>query len=264
MPMTSILALPRELTAAMISGTAVTAGSLANLISNKWGLVARWAGTVATYNIDIDLLAAQSIDVVGALWSNLRTTDTVRVTAGTAPGGATLYDSGTFNPHYNGSTRDTSAGTKSLHVLATPVSARYWRIAIGVVGTTLPEGYLQLSRIFLGKRLIFNVDYSGIEYVVDDRSVVDQSDYGEDVEDLRRITMGWRVKFNFGSQDEFLASQRKLAHYGIAKPVFFLPIPSASDAQDLMAFGPTKAPSKVQSTLYDIWEFGFDVISLAA
>jgi hypothetical protein len=32
----------------------------------------------------------------------------------------------------------------------------------------------------------------------------------------------------------------------------------------LMAFGPTKAPSKVQSTLYDIWEFGFDVISLAA
>lgn len=261
--MISVLAIPYD--ASAISGTAVSAGALANLASNRYGLVARWSGAVATYSVDIDLGSAKPVDVVAALWSNLRSTDVVRITAGATVGSATLYDSGEISAYYS-TNKVTSAGTKSMKVLATPITARWWRISLSVRGSALPEGYLQLSRVFVGKRIVFDVDYTTLDMLDDDRGMVDRSDYGEDIEDVRRISFGWRPRWRYSTEAEMMASHRLLVMRGNTKPILFCPLQAenSADAQDLLAFGKVRSAAKTSSSVYDIWEMSFEIYSEAA
>lgn len=263
--MISVLSIPHDLTSSMVTGTAVTAGSLANLVSNRVGLVARWSSAAGTKTINIDLGSAKTVGVVAALWSNLRSTDKVRIKAGTSSGGSQTYDSGEIGAWYS-TVKKTSAGTKSMLVLPSPISARYWTIELIVKTSALPEGYTELSRIFLGERIEFSVDYTTIDMLDDDRGGVDRSDYGEDIEDVRRVSFGWRPRWRYGSQAEMLSAHRLLVMRGSTKPILFCPMTAdiAADAQDLIAFGKLRSPARTASAVYDIWEMSFEIYSEAA
>ena len=242
----------------------LTAGSLANLLSNRVGQVARFGtGAIGAYNIDVDLGVARSVGIGAILWSNLRTGDTIRVTGG-ASVGATTVDSGTVAAPYSTST-STSFATKSVGLIGGGnASYRYWRFTMNVNGSALPEGYLQISRLLLAEKIDFAVDYSQIDLLDDDRGQVDRSDYGEDIEDVRRVTFGWRVRWRYGSQAEMLSIHQRMTMLGNTKPILFCPIPTASNAQDLLAFGKLKSAAKSGSQVYDIWELSLDVYSEAA
>jgi hypothetical protein len=262
--MQSILAIPYSLTAAMVSGTAPVAGTLANLVNNRVGQVARFSDAVGTYNIDLDLGTEQSVDCIAALWSNLRATDTVIISAGTAPGDDSLL-SEEVDAYYS-ATRETSHGTKTLYTLPDPVTARYWRIALSVNTSVHPDGYCELSRVVLAKRQCFDIDYSQIELMPDDRGMLDQSDYGEDIEDIRRISFGLRVRWRFGTQAEAMASHQLLVMRGMTKPILFAPYCSddTDKAQDFVAFGKCRNPARTGSQTYDTWELAFEIYSDAA
>lgn len=263
--MASILSIPFDLTTSMLSGTTPTGGSLANLISNRVGLVCRWPGTAGgSPRVDVDLGVSKTVDVVAGLWTNLRSTDKVRIQAGTGPGLADLYDSGEINAWY--STKKVTGAAKSLKILPTPVSARYWRFAILPKTTDHPDGFVELSRIFLGERINFGLDYTTLDLLDDDRGIVDRSDYGEDMEDARRVSFGWRPRYRFGSQAEMLTAHRLLTMRGTTKPVLFGPMDAATtdDAMDLLAFGKLRSAAKTSSVVYDIWEMSFEIYSEAA
>lgn len=272
--MKSLLARPLPILGTpLVSSTG--AGSAANLLSNRVGLVHRTAAAAAASVHDFILPVGfgANVDVVAALWSNLRATDTVAITATslddvTNPGG---YGSG--HGTYTGSAyfsaeRNTSAGTKSVFYAA-PGAALFVgctavRVRVTVGPTPHPDGFIQISRLWVGRRLNFGVDYSQLDLVDDDRSVVEQTDYGEDIEDVRRISFGWRPRWRFGSEAEMLAQHQRLVMLGRVTPVLFCPSPTAANAQDILAFGKLRNPAKTSSSAYDIWELAFDVISEAA
>lgn len=264
--MQSILAIPASQSPTITTGASVLAGSTANLKSNRMGLVGRFAvsTTVAsTVDLDFDFGEAVTADVIGVLWHNLRATDSIVVSASNVAAGNTDRLAATTFSAWSSAEKNTSAGAKAWRVLSEAVSARYWRVRLSLP-TGYATGYAEVARVFIGRRQVFEVDYSALELVDDDRSVLETTDYGEDVEDVRRISFGWRARWRFGSQAEFLANHQRLVLLGKTKPIFFVPIPDATNAQDLAAFGFMKNPAKASSQKYDIWEMGFDVISLAA
>ena len=280
MPMNSLLARPAAIFA--IAGPVPGAGSLANLLSNRTGLVFRTSAAAANSVHDFFLQTSaiggailDTIDAVAVLWSNLRPEDTISVTGtnldawnDTSSYGFAHYPTETKGAWAFSATRATSSGTKSVHtgvsfgIPGTPMRGIRVRITVGP--TAHPSGYIQIGRLWLGKKLDFAVDYSSLELVEDDRSLVEQSDYGEDMEDVRRISFGWRVRWQFGSEAEMIAQHQRLVMLGKATPILFCPMPTASNAQDLLAFGKMRNPAKTASSAYDIWELGFDVFSEAA
>lgn len=262
--MTSILAIPVD-TVPTISGGTVAAGSRTNMLSNRYGLVCRFTISTtlaATVDIDFDFGAAITADTIAVLWHNLRSTDSFIVTAGTTAGASDVLAATTING-WGSTEKNTSAAAKAWKVLSTPKTARYWRIRISTA-SGLPAGYAEISRVVFANRHNFAVDYSTLELVEDDRSRVEQAEYGEDVEDVRRISFGWRAKWKFGTLAEMAATHQRLVMRGRAKPIFFLPMPDEANAQDLAAFGFMRNPAKTASSAYDLWELAFDVISQAA
>lgn len=264
--MNSLLGIPVATTVAMVTNgagsPAVTGGSLANLLSNRVGSVARFGtGAIGTYFIDVDLGVAKTVGIGAALWSNLRAGDTYRVTGG-ATLGATSVDTGAIAAPYS-TLSVTALATKSLAAF-TNVAYRYWRFSFTVNTTPLPEGYLQVSRLLLAEKIDFAVDYSQLDLLDDDRGLLDRSDYGEDIEDQRRVSFGWRVRWRYGTQAEMIAVHQRFTMLGTMRPAIFCPIPAAANAQDLLAFGKIRSGAKTGSQTYDIWEMGFDIYSEAA
>lgn len=261
--MNSLLGIPNDPTATQLSSaTAITGGSLANLLSNRVGQVVRFGtGTVASNYIDIDFGAARTLSFVALLWSNLRSTDSISVLASTTAAHSGDVLNVAISPFYS-SSKVTSVGTKSVATF-TATSARYWRVRLDCA-TVHPDGFIQASRLTMGDKIDFAVDYSQLDLLDDDRGMVDRSDYGEDIEDQRRISFGWRVRWRFGSQAEMLATHQRMVMLGNTKPIVFCPIPSAANAQDLLAFGKLKSAAKSGSQVYDIWELSFDIYSEAA
>jgi hypothetical protein len=262
--MLSLLAIPAVMP--IPTGPAPVAGSLANTISNRVGLVGRFTVSTtatATVSFDFDFGSPVTADFAAALWTNLRATDTITLTAGTTSGGVDVLAAQTF-PGQASSALVTSQGSKAWLKLVSAVTARYWRLSITTPASGHPAGYVEISRFVIGQSVNFTVDYTTIQLLDDDRGLTEISEYGEDVEDIRRISFGWRLAWRYGSQAEMLASHQRLTLMGKTKPIFFCPLPTVSNAQDLAAFGKMRNPSKTSSSQYDIWELGFDVFSDAA
>jgi hypothetical protein len=266
--MNSLLAIPYDMTVTSVPSTG--AGSSSNMASNRVGLVHRTTAPASSgaYDYVFDLGSAKSVDCLALLWCNILTTDTITITG--ADNSAISTNAVTVVNAVNAYTGAAVAGAgasvtsfgKKLAYTFAATARRYWRVRI-VSTAGNGDGY-EISRVAICQRHDFGVDYSALELLSDDRGQVEQSDYGEDIEDARRISFGWRVRWRFGSQAEMLASHQRFTMLGQTKPILFCPMPSATNAQDLLAFGKMRNPARTGSELYDIWDFGFEVYSEAA
>lgn len=148
--------------------------------------------TTTTATIDMDLGAAQSIGVVALIKHNLTTTATVRIQGAAANTFATnLYDSGTVTVYAH----------TDYALQFTSVSARYWRITITDTSNAL--GYVELARVFIGKRFAptNNIDWAA-SIGVESKTVIQESLAGVEYFDTRPNRRIWQGKWSWLSDAE--------------------------------------------------------------
>lgn len=187
-------------------GSWLAALPLLNLQDRQVQKVARSVNAdLANTTFTIDLGQARTIGVLALVVHNLSALAKVRITASDTAGFVvTYYDSGWLDVWPAGQipqslleweddnfwlgtlSQNARAGYQSpyIHILATPQSLRYWRVALD--DTTNTDTYLQIGRLFLASTWVPAVNYAhgaGIGYT--DPSPIDVSLSGAEFFDVR-------------------------------------------------------------------------------
>lgn len=144
-----VLATPDLSDAATITGGA-TASSMpvGNLQDMQPSLPCMFTNLADAY-IVVDLLSAQSINLIWLGYINATATDTWRVRAASSEAALTSspgYDSGTLDIWTSSQNISSWERVHALHWLTTPQSYRYWRIDIS---STTEDDVLTIGRLYL-------------------------------------------------------------------------------------------------------------------
>jgi len=238
----------------------------ANLINNDYGRVGRTtSGAVMNYNWDYDLGVARPVDTIAVLWHNLRSGDTINIFGGTAQGGSDVYNSGVLPAITGTSNRDTPGPAKFLLTPSSTPTARYWRVRFGVVGTAHPDGFVQASRLFIGKRTIFQIGPQRAELGGVDLNQKIQLENGEEraSEDSLLIRPTAQLDLRYAKETEMAEVLGKYTlGLGTSLPMMVVPDLTAAALQDMIVFGRPDAVMSLQSEIYDVWQFQARVRSL--
>ena len=271
--MIGMVARPFDMVMSAQTGDSASSGTYpkANLANNDYGRVWRnTSGAIATYQEMIDLGSAKSVDCLAVLWHNLRAGDQIRIRAGDTVANAsagTLY-SGSANAAITGATqRDPDPGLyKHLLTLGTPIVARYWAFQFLVNGTVHPAGYIQASRLFVGKRHDFVIGPQRAELGAVDYNQKIQLETGEDraSEDslLIRPMVSLDIRYAKESEMATFFGQYSLS-LGVSKPMLIsTDLTAATNFQDQLAFGRPEKVMNMQSEIWDVWQFQAQVRSI--
>lgn len=170
-------------TATYSGGSWLAGNPLTNLKIARQGLAARSTNVLAaSTKIEVDLLNSTTvIRVLGIMKHNITKTGTVRIRAGTTPGGSDLFDSGFIEiwpriysyedldfedlNFWTGQISDAEAESfpiKAIADLGANILARYWGFEF--LDTTNPDGYLDIYRLWGGPLWVmrYNPDYGDI------------------------------------------------------------------------------------------------------
>lgn len=241
-----------------------------NTNNNDYGRVGRTnrasQGDVAF--VTLDLGWQNSVDVIAVLWHNLRATDTVQIQAvaneNEFVSGPFLFQA-TRYAVTGGTRRDYAIPGKMLVVLGAPVSARYWRIILRTEGSNNPNGFMQASRIFVGKAATFAVGAQKATIGAKDMNTSITTEVGEtrSQEDPLLIRPVAALGFDYAKQTEM---EEVLGAYtlslGVSRPMLICPDLSSSYLQDSIVFGRPEQVISHESTVYDVWSFEAVVTSI--
>lgn len=247
------------------SANAANPGS--NMLNDEPDLVWRSATGTTSTHITIDA-SSQAVDVVALLFTNLRSTDTIRVrgytsqanaTAGGATGLVAGSDSGTVVAY----TGAAGHSTKTVVKYSAPISAAFWRIDITATGHS--DGYIEVARLLLGSSVELGVGMDQrAARMIDDRSVVYSGPGYDDVDEYPSLP-GWRVTFSWVSdttwRDTFFPF---LVTAGLKKCVLFVPEPDfPAYAQNEIVYGRFRDKIEGEHPTHNGWTCELTIFSIA-
>ena len=234
-----------------------------NMLLNDYGRVFRSVnGNVQTLIYYFDLGVAKPVDVIAVLWHNMRTgIDKISIDAGATTADAAngvLYNGSLIDCLTGVSQRDFSVPGKWLVTLTNPVTARYWALRIQTNTSVNPDGFMQISRVFIGKKALFQIGPQQVQLNAVDLNQKIQLETGEDrsSEDPLLIRPITQLDFRYAKESEM---DDVLAQYtlgmGVSLPMMVVPDLTASNLQDTIVFGRPEQIVALQSDTYDVWQF---------
>ncbi|TGE04623.1 hypothetical protein [Hymenobacter fodinae] len=226
---------------------------LGNLKRQSLQEVYRVLGDAAELNIDLG--AAQLVNVVAIMGHSGLSGSTARVTASNTPGGAD-YDSGAV-PFITG----TKHFDKSLFFLFfQPVSYRYWRIEISNPGAA----YLDLGRLYIAKAFqpSFNMVY-GFQHGFTDGSQEFETSSGDSISLKRKKRRFADLMLEDLSEDEVFAELYPLDQLvGATGDVLLVPKPDDTHLQFSAIYGKIEAMQPNVNTSFNRFTRQFRVREL--
>ena len=230
--MTAVFCAPTSFSVA--SGSEGAVAPARNLNTDPMGLVWRSTGLLGV-QLTISL-ADPSFDTVALVGSNLRAGDTIRVRAGSSAsvvaGETDLLLDATV-PAWTG-TAPTS-GALTVLVLDAPIAASFVRLDLTSSGN--PDGYVEASRLIIGKRVQADGIDIGCEQTFEDGSDV-QEGLGFTTVDEYRVRIGWKVSVSGVKEADYWAKWFPfLRSIGRHKGFLFLPDSESDHVQTQAVFG---------------------------
>lgn len=150
-----------------------------------------WRTTATSGNVVIDLHTAEEIDSFAMVW------DPVLPNRFTTGATFQLQASATnvwSSPPVNVTLSFDEANESITHFFATAEEYRYWRVVFTDTGN--PDGFLEIPKLFLGKKLSFSrVPQGGFSFGLTDLSVKETSLFGHEYADIYPIKK--RIEFDF-------------------------------------------------------------------
>lgn len=245
-----------------VSGSSVDY-PIANLASDRRGLVWRTAGVSGAQHFIIDLGEAKSVDRVALLRTNLRDTATWQVRAGSTSGGTSsspTHDSGSMAAWASSTLR--RERPNSFYKLTSAHSARYWRIDI--TDTSHPDGYIEACRLVIGTAF---KPANGISYGsgrgIEDFSVIRRTPKGDpSILPGRRYPTA-SLRLDWIEDSEYEAFLSFLEESGTSTPLLFhLDTDDATDGMAKMYYGPISRSVPLVYEGYDINSILLDVTTV--
>lgn len=242
-----------------------------NALNNDYGRVARTttAPSDTTLAFYWDLGATPpAVDFAAVLWHNLRAGDTIQVRGGTSlanVASGTGYISASLSAIVGTSGRDIAAPGKFLLTMSALQTYRYWGFFLTSVGSANPAGYLQVSRMLLGKKALFAVGPQRALYDANDFNSRIQLETGDEraSEDTLLIRPIAQLDFGYAKESELA---EVLGGYtlslGTSRPMLICPDLTGTNLQDTIVFGRPEKVIAPSSDSYDIWKFQAQVRSL--
>jgi hypothetical protein len=205
----------------------------------------------------------EAFDTICLVGSNLRASDTIKVTAG-----ATLADVNngtnlTFNQTKAAWTgTEPTNGALSFFTLPAPITSPFVRIDITSTGN--PAGYVQASRLVIGKRVNHDGVSMGAEQTYEDSSVVEEGP-GYTSVDRYNVRVGWKVTLDgikdaayYGNWFPFLRS------VGKSRAFVFVPDDTSPYVQNQAVFcRVNSSPAKASFPGQDAGIVEFTVLSVS-
>ncbi|QPL38247.1 hypothetical protein IT881_08755 [Erythrobacter sp. A30-3] len=245
------------------AGSQATNGPTVNLLNDLPDMVWRSDG-VTTSDIVLTVPAGTVVDCFALLYSNLRSTDLVRVRAAnsvTATTNAPLYDSRN-QPAFSGEKSDVFK-TKTI-IFPPDVTATHWRIT--VTANNHPDGFIQASRVVIGKSVntTHDMDYSCKQFSRN-QSIVTEGAGWEAVEHYDALP-GWTAKFSYIPMEVWDKTFFPFLHsVSNSKPVLFVPVPDEPETwQHEVVFGRLKAEPGGDCDHYDGWRTELTIVGIAS
>lgn len=232
----------------------------ANLRVDEPGMVWRSADLTSVYlKMQLDGSAWDTIALVGC---NLRSTDTIRIRAGASStvvdGTTSLTVDQTFNA-WSGTSP--TAGALSFKLLAAAVTSPFVRIDI--TSSANPSGYVQASRLVIGKRVITDGVSIGAEQTFEDMSNIEEG-LGFTTVDEYGVRIGWKVTLEGISDAEYnniwFPFLRKV---GRNKGFVFIPDDNSPYTQTQSVFGRITSNAKGSSPVADYNAVELSILSIS-
>ena len=246
------------------AGSQATNGPTVNLNNDLPDMVWR-TNAVTTGDIVVSVPAGTVVECIALLYSNLRSTDLVRVRAANSAGATTsspLYDSGD-RPAYQG-VKDSSFKTKTIIFPPNNVTATHWRITVTATGH--PDGYIQASRLVIGKTVntTHDMDYSCKQFSRP-QSIVTEGNGWEAVEHYDPLP-GWTAKFSYIPNDVWYGTFFPFLHSASnSKAILVVPVPDQPETwQHEVVYGRMKAEPGGECDFYDGWRTELTIVGLAS
>lgn len=224
------------------------------------GMVWRSANLTTVYaKVQLDGTAWDTIALVG---TNLRATDTIRVRAGTT---ATIVDgttSLTVDQTFAAWTGSAPTnGALSFKLLTAPVTSAFVRIDI--TSTSNPDGYVQVGRIVLGKRVTTDGVGVSSEQTFEDMSSIEEGP-GYTTVDEYGVRIGWKVTLD-GIKDADYNNNwfPFLRAVGRKKAFVFIPDDSVAYVQTQAIFGRITSTAKGTSPVADYNNVELSLLSVS-
>ena len=250
---------------ASTSGDATTSPA-SNLLTTQPTLVWRSANLTSVALV-FSLPVAASVDTLGLLFSNLRSTDTVRwragATAAATSGTTPLYDSGLL-PAYSG-LLSAPHRAKSITSMTTPVAAQFWRVDISA--PSHPAGFVSAGNVIIGKRLSMGGAAGGMDWNCEfswtDLSTVTTTAGYTTVQSFSKLP-GWKVTNSWITDADWNTNYNPFfGTVGNSVPVLFVPDPSSAYIQNQAIFGRiTSGPWSGSIASLDAWTCDTQIVGL--
>lgn len=267
-----------------IDDTTLSGGSwqapLTNIQTRRLAQKARSTDLLSssTY-IDVEFEEPKLIQVVSFHEHNFSVDARVRITAGSAPGLADIYDTGDYEVwpaiwgtlsmhwtdyHFWSGKIDPETRkeypSNLIHIVTKAVKTRYWRFYF--IDPTNEFGYVELGRIFMGTLLkpMHNVIY-GASLGWQDNSQIDTSMLGVEYYNEIKKTRVAEVNFDFCDRREALEGMFELQRQsGNTREVLF--IGNTEDVSQMVRLGFLGRLSKMDAikwSFLDLHSTGFEV-----
>lgn len=257
--MSALLVRPLPFTAASTSPTPL-AGSVANLNLDLPGLAWRFGLTTPYLIVDMGsgTLAYDTIALVGA---NLRATDTVQIRTGTTNTGIGGY-AGTALAAWSGSKADV-ATADCIFKLGSVRTERYIRIDLSA--PSHPDGYVQFTRLVVGKAAVANGVQWGAQKDFVDWSIVTNGPGYRSVDEYPVVT-SWKFDLAWITEASWRSDWEPLFQWaGSKKGVLFIPDDTTpSNWQTDAIFGCFTTQVNGKDVNYDNWTVSGAVIQAIA
>lgn len=232
-----------------------------NLRVDEPAMVYRSTGTTAS--ITAQVLDSQPWDTICLVGSNLRATDTIKITAASSQADVNSGTNLTVNQTVAAWTGTAPTnGALSFVTLAAPVTSPFVRIDITSNGN--PAGYVQASRLVVGKRVNHDGVAMGAEQTYEDSSVVEEGPGFTSVERYN-VRVGWKVTLDgikdaayYGNWFPFLRS------VGKSRAFVFIPDDASAYVQNQAVFcRVSSSPAKANFPGQDAGIVEFTVLSVS-
>lgn len=231
-----------------------------NLLYDEPGRVWRSNGLTTVYlKAQLDGSAWDTVALVG---SNLRSSDTIRIRAGASASAVDGTSGLTVDQTFSAwSGTAPTAGALSFKLLSSAVTSPFVRIDITSTGN--PAGYVQASRLVIGKRVVTDGVSIGAEQTFEDMSSIEEG-LGYTTVDRYGVRIGWKVTLEgikdaayYGTWFPFLRD------VGRSKAFVFIPDDSVSYIQSQAIFGRVTSSAKGTSPVADYNNVELSLLSVA-
>lgn len=229
-----------------------------NMNQDEPGMVYRSADLNTVYfKVQLDGSTWDTFSLVG---SNLRSGDTIRIRAGTtsaAVDGTTGLSADVTFQAWSGSAP--TNGALSFRLLGTAITSPFVRIDITSTGN--PAGYVQASRLVIGKRVVTDGVSIGAKQTFEDMSVIEEGP-GYTTVDEYGVRIGWKVTLEGISDADFNTNWFPfLRAVGRKKGFVFIPDDSSPYVQTQAVYGRMNNVASGESPVADYNNVELSILS---